>query len=61
MATDPIVEEIRQTRARIWQECGGSLERLIERLKNAEKQHPDRLIRSLSEVRRKESPEESLP
>lgn len=61
MWTDPIVDEIRQTRARIWRECGESIEQLVERLKCAEKQHPDRLIRSLSEIQRNESQEESLP
>jgi len=46
---DPIVEEIREVRRRIFAECGNDLKRLFERLKAAEAQDKDRLV-TLDEV-----------
>jgi hypothetical protein len=47
---DPIVEEVREVRKRIFEECGGSLDRYLERLKSAEAQDKHRLV-TLEEVR----------
>jgi hypothetical protein len=44
MINDPIVEEVRETRRRIYEECGSDLHQLIERLKAAERQHTARLV-----------------
>jgi hypothetical protein len=45
MNNDPIVEEVRRTRERIFfEECGGSWEVYFERLKKAEEKHRDRLV-----------------
>ena len=52
MINDPIVDEIHQTRRRIFAECDGDLERLIERLKAAETQDKDRLV-TLEDVQRR--------
>jgi hypothetical protein len=41
---DPIVEEVREVRRRIFAECGNDLKRLFERLKAAEAQDNDRLV-----------------
>ena len=41
---DPIVEEVREVRRRIFEECGNDLIRLIERLKAAEANHKERLV-----------------
>ncbi len=41
---DPIVEEVRRTRQRIFAECNGDLDRLIERLKAADSKNKDRLV-----------------
>ena len=41
---DPIVEEVREVRRRIFEECGNDLKRLFERLKAAEAQDKDRLV-----------------
>ena len=41
---DPIVEEVREVRRRIFEECGNDLNRLIERLKAAEANHKERLV-----------------
>ncbi len=43
MPNDPIVEDVRQARAKIFDECGGSLDKLFERLKAREQQHPERI------------------
>jgi hypothetical protein len=44
MMNDPIVEEIRETRRRIWEECNEDLDQLIARLKRGESMHKDRLV-----------------
>ena len=44
MIDDPIVKEIHETRRRIWEECGGTVEGLIAYLKAAEEQDKDRLV-----------------
>lgn len=54
MMDDPIVQEVHETRQRILNECGGDLDRLIERLKAAESKHKDRLV-SMEDVRKRAS------
>lgn len=44
MTYDPLVEEIHKVRARILAECGGELEKYMDRLKAAEDQDHDRLV-----------------
>ena len=44
MRKDPIVEEVRKYRARIWDECGGDMNQLLLRLKKAQEQHHHRLF-----------------
>ena len=44
MIEDEIVEEVHETRRRIFEECGNDLERYIERLKAAEVNGKDRLV-----------------
>ena len=44
MITDPIIEEIYEARQRLLDECGGDLKKLMERLRAAEAQHPDRVV-----------------
>ena len=51
MKEDPIVEEVREIRGKIWEECGGDMEKLMERLKKAQEQHRDRLV-TMDDVRR---------
>lgn len=41
---DPIVEEVREVRRRIFAECGNDLKCLFERIKAAEEQDKDRLV-----------------
>ena len=48
MNRDPIVEEIHQTRQKMLEECGGDLDRLLDRLKASEKQNPGRVISTTS-------------
>jgi hypothetical protein len=56
---DTIVEEIREVRRRIFEECGNDLERYLERLKAAEAQDEDRLI-SLEELQRRAGESETI-
>jgi hypothetical protein len=44
MTTDPIVEEIHQARQKLLDECGGDLDRLLDRYSTAEAQHKDRVV-----------------
>ena len=44
MKPDPIVEEIHETRQKIWDECDGDMNRLIERLRKSQEKHPERII-----------------
>ena len=41
---DEIVKEIHEIRRRIFEECGGDIERYIERLKAGNDKHKDRLV-----------------
>ena len=54
---DEIVKEIHETRRRIIEQCGGNLDRLIERLKTAESADEDRLV-TMEDVRRRKSESE---
>ncbi len=51
MIEDPIVEDVYRARERILDECGGDLAKWGERLKAAEAQHRDRIVK-LDTVRR---------
>jgi len=44
MSRDPIVDEVRQTRLKILDDCGGDLEGLLNRLKAAEAQDRERMV-----------------
>ena len=44
MNEDPVVEEIHRIREKMLEDCGGDLERLMDRMKNHESRHKDRLI-----------------
>ena len=48
MNRDPIVEEIHQTRQKIWEECGGDLDRFLNRLRGAKKQDRSRVVSTTS-------------
>lgn len=55
MRNDPIVEEIHRIREKMWEDCGGNLDRLIESLRASEKLHPERVIsrQDLEKIRQK--------
>ena len=58
MDRDPIVEEVHRVRERMWDDCGGSLDRLIEFMRAGEAEHRDRIISSeeLGQLRRNDRP-----
>jgi hypothetical protein len=45
MKNDPIVEEIHETRRRIWKECGEDFQVLVKRLRETEQKYKDRLVK----------------
>lgn len=44
MKKDPIVEEVHRVREKILDECGGNIEKLMDKLKARERNHKPRLI-----------------
>lgn len=52
MVNDSIVEEIRQVRARLLGDCGGDLDKLLDRYKLAEDQDRSRVV-TLEQVRQR--------
>ena len=44
MISDPIIEEIYESRQRLLDGCGDDLKKLMEQLRSAEAQHPDRVV-----------------
>jgi hypothetical protein len=52
MMEDEIVNEIHETRRRMFEECGNDLGRYLERIKAAEEQDKDRLV-TFEEVQRR--------
>jgi hypothetical protein len=44
MSRDPIVDEVRRAREKIWEACGGDLDKLLDQLQAAEAQDRDRLV-----------------
>jgi hypothetical protein len=44
MKCDPIVNEVRQARQKILEDCGGDLEKLLDQLKAAETQDRTRVV-----------------
>ncbi len=53
MNRDPIVDEVRQVRQQILDDCGGNLDKLLDRLKAAETKDHGRVV-SLESVRNHE-------
>jgi hypothetical protein len=58
MREDPIVQETRQARAKLFAECNEDLDKLLDRLKASEDEHRDRVvtIETLREKRRPKDP-----
>lgn len=54
MNDDPIVAELQDIRARLLEECGGDIEKLLDRYKSLEKSDAERVV-DLEEVLRRKS------
>ncbi len=44
MNRDPIVEEVREARRRVFEECDNDLDKLLQRLKARDREHRERLV-----------------
>lgn len=53
---DPFVEEVHEIRERLLQECGGDLERLMDRLKAREEEDRSRVTSEIQEPDRVSRP-----
>jgi hypothetical protein len=59
MIDDPIIEEIYQARQRLLDECSGDLQKLMDRLREAEARHPDRVVTKAALQERRRASEAS--
>jgi hypothetical protein len=59
MYHDPIVEEVHRIRDQLLAECGGDMDLYIEKIKEFEKLHPERLI-TKEQLEALKRPKESL-
>ena len=41
---DPIIAEVRAARAKLMRECNNDVNKLFERLKEMEREHPERIV-----------------
>ena len=60
MTNDPIVQEVREARARLLEEAGGDRRALMDRLRQMESEHPHRLV-TLDDVRSRQSQASPAP
>lgn len=51
MTDDPIVDEVHRIRAKLLAECGGDLDKYMDRLQELERTQPGLLIKSADELR----------
>lgn len=42
--SDPLIDEVRQRRQQVWDECGRDVRKLYERIKKIQDSHPEQLI-----------------
>ena len=48
---DPLVDEVHETRERLLAECGGDLDRLMDRLQSREQEDCSRIVRDPRELK----------
>jgi len=41
---DPLIDEVRERRRQIWEECGQDFNKLLERIQRLQAQHPEKLV-----------------
>jgi hypothetical protein len=41
---DPLIDEVRQRRRQIWDECGQDFDKLLERIQRLQAEHPEKLV-----------------
>jgi len=41
---DPLIDEVRERRREIWEECGQDFEKLLERIQRLQAEHPEMLV-----------------
>jgi hypothetical protein len=48
---DPLVDEVHETREKLLAECGGDLDRLMDRLQSREQEDSSRIVRDTKALR----------
>jgi hypothetical protein len=48
---DPLIDEVHETREKLLAECGGDLDRLMDRLQSREQEDSSRIVRDTREFR----------
>ncbi len=41
---DALIDEVRERRRQIWEECGRDFNKLLERIQRLQAQHPEKLV-----------------
>ena len=41
---DPLIDEVRERRRQVWEECGQDFDKLLERIRRIQEQHPEKLV-----------------
>ena len=41
---DPLIDEVRERRRQVWEECGQDFEKLLERIQRLQGEHPEMLV-----------------
>jgi len=41
---DPLIDEVRERRRQVWEECGQDFGKLLERIRRIQEQHPEKLV-----------------
>jgi hypothetical protein len=42
--SDPLIDEVRERRRKLYEQCGYSLERLFEEIQRLQAEHPDKIV-----------------
>ena len=41
---DPLIDEVRERRREIWDQCDHDFNKLVERIRRIQEEHPDKLV-----------------
>lgn len=42
--SDPLIDEVRERRRQLWEECGRDFNRLLEMIRRIQAEHPEKIV-----------------